>query len=213
VIRVVIADDHPVVRTGLRHIAALGPEIEVVAEATTGEEALLQVAQTGAHVLLTDMMMPGPGIFPLLTCIRAAHPGVRVLVLSVHPESEYALRLLRAGAAGYLNKDRSPEELVEAIRRVHAGRRYISVELAEELVDRISVEPVGAPHELLSNREFDVLCRLGAGLSVTEIADALGLSAKTVSTYRARLWEKMQFRTNADVVRYVTSRGLLPKSV
>jgi len=210
VIRVVIADDHPVVRSGLRQIATLGPEIEVVGEAATGEEALQQVASTGADVLLCDVTMPGPGIFPLLTQLRDTHPAVRVLVLSIHPEDQYAVRLLRAGAAGYLNKDRSPEELVEAIRRVHARRRYISVQLAEALAARIGLEPMAAPHEALSNREFDVLCRLGAGLSVKEVAEALGLSSKTVSTYRVRLREKMQFRTNADLVRYVNGRGLVP---
>ena len=207
-IRVVIADDHPVVRTGLRQIATLGAEIEVIGEAGTGDEVLALLARNGADVLLLDVSMPGPGVFRLVKALLESHPRLRILVLSMHPEDQYAARLLQAGAAGYLTKDRSPEDLVEAIRRVHAGRRYISLQFAEELAGRLAGPPADAPHETLSNREFEVLCRLGGGLTVKEVAEALGLSCKTVSTYRTRLREKMNFHTNADLVRYVHGRGL-----
>jgi two-component system, NarL family, invasion response regulator UvrY len=208
-IRLIIADDHPVVRSGLRQIATLAPEIEVVGEAATGEEVLRQLRLTDPDVLLCDVTMPGPGIVRLLAQVRRARPALRVLVLSVHPEDLYAVRLIKAGAAGYLNKDRSPEELVQGIRRVHAGRRYVSAQLAEELAARVGRDSMASPHERLSDREFEVLCRLGAGFSVKEVALALGLSSKTVSTYRARLLEKMRLRTKADLVHYVHSRGLV----
>jgi two-component system, NarL family, invasion response regulator UvrY len=209
-IRVFIADDHPIVRTGLSGIVADEADIIVVGEAASGEALLADVGRVSADVVLLDVSMPGPGLVPLLELLRTQHPTVRVLVLSVHPEEQYATRALRAGARGYLTKDHSPTELVAAIRKVHAGGRYISSSLAERLAAELGAGVTeGLPHERLSDREFDVLCLLGSGRSVTEIAQLLSLSVKTVSTYRTRLLAKLPAQSNAELVRYVVAHGLM----
>jgi len=160
-------------------------------------------------VVLLDVSMPGSTLVETLKELRARHPSTRVLVLSVHPEDQWALRALRAGAAGYLTKDHSPEQLVEAIRRVARGRKYVSAALAERLADLVDDDGTRAPHERLSAREFEVLRALGSGLSIKEVAEQLNLSAKTISTYRARLLEKMALKSRADLVRYVVEHELL----
>ncbi len=208
-IRLAIADDHPVVREGLRRIATDGAGIVVIGEASTAAELMLLLAAVPVDVLLLDVSMPGSNFVETLGTLRERHPSVKVLVLSVHPEDQWALRSLRAGAAGYLTKDHSPEQLVEAVRRVARGGRYVSATLAERLATSIDNGPGRAPHERLSDREFEVFRGLGSGLSVKEVAESLGLSAKTVSTYRARLLEKMGLGTNADLVRYVVENGLM----
>ncbi len=207
-IRLLIADDHPIVREGLRRIAAEQPGISVMAEAASADEALLRVADTPVDVVLLDVSMPGPSFIDVVQSIRRDHPSVRVLVLSVHPEDQWAVRALRAGAAGYLTKDHSPEQLTEAIRKVYRGGKYVSAALAERLATGLEVGGATAPHERLSDREYEVLRALGTGLSVKVAAEGLGLSPKTVSTYRARILEKLQMRTNADLVRYVSDHGL-----
>jgi DNA-binding NarL/FixJ family response regulator len=207
VIRLLIADDHPIVREGLRRIAADQPGISVVAEAASADEALARVGDTAIDVMLLDVSMPGPGFIEVLQQVRRDHSTVKVLVLSVHPEDQWAVRALRAGAAGYLTKDHSPEQLIEAIRRVYRGGKYVTAALAEKLAT--GLEAGGAtPHESLSDREYEVLRALGAGLSVKAVAGRLGLSPKTVSTYRTRILEKMQLGTNADLVRYVRDHSL-----
>ena len=164
--------------------------------------------QLPADVMLLDVSMPGPGLVPLLQELRTAHPTLPVLVLSVHPEDQYAMRALRAGARGYLTKDHSPEELVAAVRKVYRGGRYVSATLAERLAAEFDAAGSSrAPHEDLSDREFEVLCLVGSGRSVTEVAATLGLSVKTVSTYRTRLLQKMAATSNADLVRYVATHG------
>ncbi len=206
-IRLLIADDHPIVREGLRRIAADQPGISVVAEAASADEALARVGDTAVDVMLLDVSMPGPSFIEVLQQVRRDHASVKVLVLSVHPEDQWAVRALRAGAAGYLTKDHSPEQLIEAIRRVYRGGKYVTPALAEKLAT--GLEAGGAtPHESLSDREYEVLRALGAGLSVKDVAGRLGLSPKTVSTYRTRILEKMQLRTNADLVRYVRDHAL-----
>lgn len=207
-IRVVIADDHPIVRAGLRGVVADVADIGVVGDVASGDELLARLAATAADVVLLDVSMPGPGIVPLLEQLRLHHASVRVLVLSVHPEEQYAMRALRAGAHGYLTKDHSPAELVAAVRKVGTGGRYVSATLAERLAGELSSGD-GVPHERLSDREFEVLCLLGSGRSVTEVAGLLRLSVKTVSTYRARVLEKLPATTNAELVRYVATHGLL----
>jgi two-component system invasion response regulator UvrY len=209
-IRLLIADDHPVVREGLRRIVADRPELEVVGEAVNGDEVLTLLRRLPADVVLLDIAMPGPGFLQVLEHLRAEHPRVAVLVLSVHPEDQYAVRALRSGAAGYLTKDHSPEQLVDAIRKVHRGGKYVSPTLAERLAADLA--PAGtrqARHELLSHREYEVLCLLGSGRTVKEISAELRLSPKTISTYRARVLEKMQATTNADLVRYAAQHGLI----
>jgi two-component system, NarL family, invasion response regulator UvrY len=208
-IRLLVADDHPVVREGLRRIVDETPGMRVVAEARHGEEVLEQVGTVPADVLLLDVAMPGPGFLSVLEAVRAREPTVRVLVLSVHPEDQYAVRALRAGAAGYLTKDHSPEALVEAIRKVALGGTYVSAALAERLARGLRSDSGVPPHEALSDREYEVLCFLGSGRTVKDIAATLGLSVKTVSTYRSRLLQKMGFEANSDLVRYVATHGLL----
>ncbi|HET7110576.1 MAG TPA: response regulator transcription factor [Gemmatimonadales bacterium] len=208
-IRLLIADDHPVVREGLRRIVEDAPGLEVVSEVASGHELLTQLRRVAADIILLDVSMPGPGFLELLQRLRIEHPTVAVLVLSVHPEDQYAVRALRAGAAGYLTKDHSPEELTEAIRRVHRGHRYVSQGLAERLAADLAVGAGEVQHEALSNREYEVLCLLGSGRQVKEIASTLQLSPKTVSTYRTRILEKMNATSNADLVRYAALHGLI----
>jgi two-component system, NarL family, invasion response regulator UvrY len=208
-IRLLIADDHPVVREGLRRIVADDPGLQVVGEAVDGDGVLTLISRQPTDVVLLDVSMPGPGFLQVLERLRAEHPGIKVLVLSVHPEEQYAVRALRAGAAGYLTKDHSPEQLIEAIRRVHRGGKYVSPTLAERLATDLAAGGPQAAHELLSHREYDVLCLLGSGRTVKEISAELDLSPKTVSTYRARLLEKMRLTGNADLVRYAARHGLI----
>jgi two-component system, NarL family, invasion response regulator UvrY len=207
-IRILIADDHPIVRAGLRRIAEDDRGISVTAEAPSGDAALVALRQHVADVVLLDVSMPGTPFTETLRLLREEHPTVRVLVLSAHPEDQWAIRALRGGASGYLTKDHSPEQLLDAIRRVHRGGRYVSPTLAERLAAQLGQDFVGAPHEELSDREFDVLRGLGTGRSVKEVAESLGLSPKTVSTYRTRLMEKLGFATNSDLVRYCVEHGL-----
>ncbi|HEY7237475.1 MAG TPA: response regulator transcription factor [Gemmatimonadaceae bacterium] len=208
-IRILIVDDHPVVRAGLRRIAEDDRGITVTAEAPSGDDALIALREHVADVILLDVSMPGSPFTETLRRLREAHPTVRILVLSAHPEDQWAVRALRGGASGYLTKDHSPEQLLDAIRRVHRGGRYVSPTLAERLAAQLGQDFVGAPHEQLSDREFDVLRGLGTGRTVKQVAVELGLSPKTVSTYRTRLMEKMGFATNADLVRYTAEHGLV----
>ncbi len=207
--RLFIADDHPIVRAGLIGIVADEGDMVVVGEATSGVDLVERLRKVPTDVLLLDVSMPGPGLVPLLEALREMHPTIGVLVLSVHSEEQYATRALRAGARGYLTKDHSPGELVAAVRKVHAGGRYVSATLAERLAAELSAGTQGLPHERLSDREFEVLCLLGSGRSVTEIAAVLSLSVKTVSTYRMRLLEKLPATSNAELVRYVVAHGLM----
>lgn len=208
-IRVLIADDHPIVRSGLRRIAEEDRGITVTAEAASGDAALVALQQHVADVVLLDVSMPGAPFTDTLRRLREEHPTVRILVLSAHPEDQWAVRALRGGAAGYLTKDHSPEQLLDAIRRVYRGGRYVSSTLAERLAMQLGHEMLGSPHEQLSDREFDVLRGLGMGRSIKQVAAELRLSPKTVSTYRARLMEKMRLETNADLVRYAAQHGLM----
>jgi two-component system, NarL family, invasion response regulator UvrY len=208
-IRLAIADDHPIVRQGLRRIASEGAEISVVGEASTAAELFRLLAGAAVDVVLLDVSMPGATFVETLKELREKHPSIKVLVLSVHPEDQWAVRSLRAGAAGYLTKDRSPEQLVEAIRRVARGGKYVSELLAEKLAGLVDNDRTRSPHERLSDREFEVLRALGSGMAVKDVAQQLKLSAKTVSTYRARLLEKMGLKSRADLVRYVVENELL----
>ena len=207
-IRLLIADDHPIVRAGLRRIAGDHPGITVVGEAASASEVLQRVGETPTDVILLDVSMPGPSFIEVLQMVRKEHPSVKVLVLSVHPEDQWAVRALRAGAAGYLTKDHSPEQLIEAIRKVYRGGKYVSAALAERLATGLEAGASTVLHERLSDREYEVLRGLGTGLSVKVLAERLGLSAKTVSTYRSRILEKMQMVSNADLIRYVSDNGL-----
>jgi two-component system, NarL family, invasion response regulator UvrY len=208
-IRVLIADDHPIVRAGLRRIAEEDRSISVTAEASDGDETLATMRTATVDVVLLDVSMPGASFTETLRRLREGHPTVRVLVLSGHPEEQWAVRALRAGASGYLTKDHSPEQLVDAVRRVHRGGRFVSPALAERLASQLGPDVVATPHDFLSDREFEVLRLLGAGHTVKEVAAKLGLSPKTVSTYRTRLMEKLHFGSTADLVRYASQNGLI----
>ena len=208
-IRVLIADDHPIVRSGLRRIAEQDTGITVTAEAANGQEALAAMLVNIVDVVLLDVSMPGAPFIDTLKRLREDHPTVRVLVLSAHPEDQWAVRALRGGASGYLTKDHSPNQLVDAVRRVFRGGKYVSPDLAERLASQLGPGFGGEPHELLSDREFEVLRCLGAGHTVKEIASTMGLSPKTVSTYRLRLLQKLELGSNADLVRYASHHGLI----
>lgn len=208
-IRVAIADDHPIVREGLRRIVTDDAGIVVVGEAGTGSELKALLRQAPVDLVLLDISMPESSLPEMLQFIRDQHPTTRALVLSVHPEDQWAVRALRAGASGYLTKDHSPDQLLAAIRRVYRGGKYVSDTLAERLAVEAGQGFGQAPHERLSDREFEVLCALGSGITVKDAASKLGLSPKTVSTYRARILEKMNFSTGADLVRYAAQHGLI----
>jgi DNA-binding NarL/FixJ family response regulator len=208
-IRLLIADDHPLVRAGFHQLIAEEPDFEVVGEAVDGHDLLGRLPMTPTDIVVLDVTMPGPGFLPLLARLREAHPAVRVLVVSVHPEGELALRALQAGAAGYVDKTRSGAELVAALRKVNSGGTYVTPTLAERLASQLAGGGVPAPRHGLSAREHDVLRFLGAGKSNKEVAAIFCVSPKTVSTYRSRLLRKLRLRNNADLVRYALEHGLI----
>jgi DNA-binding NarL/FixJ family response regulator len=208
-IKVLLADDHAVVRQGLKQILAEIPEVGAVGEASTGEDALMQVRNEQWDVLVLDMSMPGRGGLDVLKDVRRERPQTKVLVLSMHPEDQFAVRMLKAGASGYLTKDTAPDELVAAVRKLLTGGKYISSTLAEKLafdMDRDTDKPL---HEALSDREFQVLRMMAAGRTVQQIADELMLSAKTISTYRARILEKLNLKSNAEMIHYAIQNRLI----
>jgi len=208
-IRIFIADDHPIVRQGLRRIVEADPGMVISGEADAAAALLAGLETAATDLVLLDVSMPGGLFIETLKELRTRHPTIRVLALSVHPEDEWAVRALRAGASGYLTKDHSPDQLLEAIRRVYRGGKYVSPTLAEQLAKQLDGGGQRPPHELLSDREFEVMRRLGSGLTVSQIAGELALSVKTVSTYRTRILEKMAVATNADLVRYAARYGLI----
>jgi len=208
-IRVLIADDHAVVREGLKRIVAQNADMTVVGEAGTGHEVLEFVRARECDVVLLDLSMPGKDGLETLKELRANKPHLPVLVLSVYPEDQYAVRLLRAGASGYLTKESAPEELVAAIRKVSRHGRYVSASLAERLASFLDSSGDRPPHERLSDREYRVMIMIASGRTVGEVADSLCLSVKTVSTYRARALEKLNMRTNAEFAFYAMKQGLL----
>jgi len=210
-VRLLIADDHAVVRQGIRQILSDAPELEVVAEASNGLEALELVRDMDFDVVILDLSMPGLSGLETVKKIRQDSPQVPVLVLSVHPEEQYAVRVMRSGAAGYLTKDSAPEELVAAVRSVANGHKYVTSTLAERLATELERGSDRPPHETLSDREYQILLLMAEGLRGQDIAERLTLSVKTVSTYRARLLHKMGMSTNAELIRYALSRGLVDK--
>lgn len=206
---VLIADDHAMVRAGLRRWLEQDRAIESIGEAASGTETLQQLRDATWDLVVLDINMPDRSGIDILRHIRTGHPRTRVLVISAFSEKQYAIYALRAGAAGYLAKDQAPEEFMRAIHAVLAGRRFVSATLAEMLVGALD-EPTDQPlHATLSQREFQILCKLAVGRSVSEIARELCISVKTVSTYRARVLEKMKFTTNADLTTYALKNGLM----
>lgn len=207
--KVLIADDHAVVRKGFAQIISETMDLEVTAEAESGDEVLDLVRDSELDVVVLDLNMPGKSGFETLKQLQAQHPDLPILVLSVHGEDQYAVRVLRAGASGYLPKESAPDDLVEAVRRVAEGRKYMSPAVAESLLDRMDADTEGPLHESLSDREFQVMRLLASGKRVSDIADMLSLSVKTISTYRSRVLDKMDMDSNADLTRYAIEHELI----
>jgi DNA-binding NarL/FixJ family response regulator len=208
-INVVVVDDHAVVREGLKRIISENPGMAVSGEAGDGFEAMRAVKENPCDVVLLDITMPNKNGLDVLKQIRAESPRLPVLVLSMHAEDQYAIRVLRAGAAGYLTKESAPAKLVQAIRKVVRGGKYVSQTLAEKLVFDLDSDMDKVPHETLSDREFQVLCMIASGKTVGDIAEELALSVKTISTYRVRILEKLQMKNNAEITRYAIKQGLV----
>ena len=207
--RILVADDHGVVREGVKRIISEAPDMVLVGEADTGEEALEKALTLDCDMLLLDITMPGRSGFDVMRELRTQRPGLRILVLSMHPEEQYAVRVLRAGACGYVSKETAPQELLSAIHRVALGGRYVSSSLAEMMAFNLARGGEEKPHESLSDREYQVLCLIASGRTVKEIAAELMLGTKTVSTYRQRLLEKMGMSGNADLIRYAMRNDLV----
>lgn len=207
-IKVLVADDHAIVRRGLREILTETSDIIVTGEAATRAEVLELLAKERFDVVVLDINLPGTSGLDLLGEVRRERPALPVLILTMYPEEQYAVRAMRSGAAGFLTKESAPEKLIEAVRKVAGGGRYVSPQLGERLALFVSADRGAAPHEGLSNREFQILKLIASGLTVSQIARALSLSVKTVSTHRSRLLVKMQMKTNAELTHYAVKSGL-----
>jgi len=208
-IRILIADDHAIVRAGLKQFIADQADMEVAAEASTGAETIAAVRARDFDVVLLDISMPDKNGIDTLKTLKHVKPELPILMLSAYAEDQYAVNLLRAGAAGYLNKEAASTQLVGAIRTVVHGRKYVSPSLAQILADGVSGDADRPLHAELSQREFQIFYKLAAGASVSKIAEELFLSVKTVSTYRARILEKMQMTSNADLTYYAVKNNLI----
>jgi DNA-binding NarL/FixJ family response regulator len=208
-IKVLIADDHPVIRQGLKQILEEQPDMKVTAEARNGQQAIDLAGKADCDVVVLDLDMPGKSGLDVLKVLKESRPKLPVLILSFHPEEQFALRVLKAGASGYLTKESAPETLVKAVRRVSEGKRYITGTLSESLASELSIEHGELPHARLSDREFQVVRLIASGKTVSEIAEEMCLSVKTISTYRARIMEKMQMKTNAELMRYAIINKLV----
>ena len=208
-IRIIIVDDHSVVRKGMRQIFDETPDLFVTDEAGSGNELIEKIRKYKYDVVVLDISMPGKDGLDTLKEIKAIKPDLPVVIFTMYPEEQYAIRVLKAGAAGYINKESEPSSLIEAIRRVSRGRKYISPQLAELLASNLEEKSDAAIHESLSDREFQVLCLIASGKTVKEIAESLHLSINTISTYRARILEKMNMSSNAEITHYAIKNQLV----
>jgi DNA-binding NarL/FixJ family response regulator len=209
VIKILIADDHAVVRRGIREILEETPDLLVGAEAATAGDVLRLVRDQRWDVVVLDVHLPGANGLELLHEVRRERPEMRVLVLTGYPEEQYALRAIKAGAMGFLTKESAPEKLVDAVRKIAAGGRYVGEDVAQMLASAVAGDGSGAPHERLSNREFEVLRMLASGKTVSQVAENLSLSVKTVSTHRTRILQKMGMKTNAELTHYAIKNKLV----
>jgi two-component system, NarL family, invasion response regulator UvrY len=209
-IEVLVVDDHTLIRKGLKQILDDTSDIRVTGEAETGMQAIRMARDNKYDLILLDITLPDKYGIDVLRQLKLQCPGLPVLILSMHPEEQYALRSIKAGAAGYMNKQSAPSQLVTAIRQVAGGRKYISSELAQQLANDLGKDSQQeVSHKILSNREYQTLCLMASGKSLSEMADIMSLSAKTVSVYRARMLEKMQLKNNAEAVRYAINNHLI----
>ncbi len=208
-IKILIADDHAIFRHGLRQILEENPDMFVGGEASNGQDVLDQVWRSDFDLLLLDINMPGMSGLEALKQLKTQKPKLKVLVLSMYPEEQYAIRALKAGASGYITKASASEELIEAIRKVSQGGKYVSASLAEKLLFDFEADVDKPLHELLSDREYEVLCMIASGKTVSQIAEELCLSVKTVSTHRVRILEKMRMKNNAELTNYAIKQKLI----
>jgi DNA-binding NarL/FixJ family response regulator len=209
-IRVLITDDHAILREGLKQIIGSGANLIVVGETETGLQAIQRVREGGIDVLLLDISLPDRNGIEVLKVIKKECPSLAVLILTMHREDQYAIRAIKAGASGYLNKQSAPAELVNAVREIASGRKYITAVLAQELANQIAGDTERAPHDTLSDREYQTLTLIASGKTVGNIADELALSVKTISMYRSRLLQKMKMRHNAELTHYAIRHRLVP---
>ncbi|HWA06231.1 MAG TPA: response regulator transcription factor [Ignavibacteria bacterium] len=208
-IKILIADDHSVVRRGIKQILSDEKDMQVLGEASNSDEIFSQLDKQEWDLLILDITMPGKSGLDCLIEIRQLKPELKILILSMHPEEEIAVRAIKTGADGYLNKDSVPGELIRAIKKVIAGGKYISSSLAETLIFSVNKDASKEPHDELSEREFQVLCLLASGYSLTQIAEKFSLSVKTISTYRSRILEKMDLKSNVDLTHYAIKHKLV----
>ena len=208
-IRVFIADDHAIVREGLKQIVSETRDITVVGEAATGEQLVKQMADMQCDVVLLDIAMPGRGGIEILKRLKTDRPDLPVLILSMYPEEQYAIRALKAGASGYLTKESVPEELIKAVRKVRKKGKYISPSLAENLAEHLDADSAKPVHEQLSDREYQIMLMVVAGKTVREISSLLSLSDKTISTYRTRIFKKLNVKNNVELTHYAMKKGLV----
>lgn len=208
-IRILIADDHAVVRKGLKQILSETPDMFVAAEASNGQEVLNKLSENNYDVVLLDISMPGRNGLDILKQLKSERPKLPVLMLSVYPEKQYAKRALKAGASGYLTKESAPAELIAAIRKVIQGRKYVTSTLAEMLAFDLENGVEKPSHEILSDREYQVMCMIASGKTIKEIANELSLAIPTINTYRNRILEKMRLKNNAEIIYYAVKQGLV----
>jgi two-component system invasion response regulator UvrY len=208
-IRIIIADDHTIVREGLKQIITESAEMTVAGEASDGQELVEKVKKGDFDAVLLDISMPGRNGIDILKQIKAENPRLPVLMLSMYPEDQYALRAMKAGASGYLTKETAPEELIKAIKKITSGGKYVTSTLAERLVTVFGGDMEELPHKKLSDREFEVFLKISSGKQVSQIAGEMFLSVKTVSTYRNRILAKMDMENNAELMRYAMNNGLI----
>jgi DNA-binding NarL/FixJ family response regulator len=206
-VKILIVDDHPIVRAGLKQILLEAPDIVVAGEASNGQEALSQALENEFQVVLMDISMPGRNGLDVFSQLKSLKPELNVLFLSTYPEEQYAMRALKSGAAGYVTKASAPDELIAAIRKVSDGGRYVSVALAEKLAFELAGDATKPLHEALSDREYQVMCMIASGKTVKQIAKELALSVKTISTYRRRILDKMKMKNNAEITYYAVRQG------
>ncbi|MDH4233946.1 MAG: response regulator transcription factor [Gallionella sp.] len=206
--KILVVDDHALIRKGLKQLLEDTQELQVTGEAETGMQAINLLRKNHFDLVLLDIALPDKHGMDVLKQIMAEQPGIKIIVLSMYPEEQYGVRALKAGAMGYINKQSAPEKLADAVKQVLSGKKYISETLAEQLLDNLISDSPELMHQSLSNREYQTLCLMASGKSLTEISEIMLLSPKTVSVYRARMLEKLNFKNNAEAVHYAIAHGL-----